>query len=44
MHSLVKEVFHGPALDLARNALGTHGNGRNGHAPASAGAKGASGN
>jgi len=32
----------GPVLDLARNALRTHGNGRNGHT--SGEAKGPSGN
>jgi flotillin len=33
----------GPALDLARHALGSQGHGRNGH-PISADEKGASGN
>jgi hypothetical protein len=34
----------GPALDLARHALGSQGHGRNGHPPTSADEKGASGN
>ena len=34
----------GPALDLARQALGNHGTGRNGHSPTSGEPKGPSGN
>ena len=34
----------GPALDLARHALGSHGNGRGAHPTAPGDAKGASGN